>query len=143
MKIAVVYYLGIYLLNLFIAFLQPQFDPSNEVADDQMEGGTAGNLPTTRDEEFRPFIRLLPEFKFWYKGTRALVIAHICTWMPIFDVPVYWPILFFYWLILFIVPSKSRGGDKVMRLYTDGVISAETDSTYDQISIRALLDWKD
>lgn len=26
-------------------------------------------LPTKADEEFRPFIRRLPEFKFWYEQT--------------------------------------------------------------------------
>jgi hypothetical protein len=32
---AVAYSLGIYLLNLFLAFLQPKFDPSNEAIDNE------------------------------------------------------------------------------------------------------------
>ncbi|CAG8699775.1 32554_t:CDS:2 [Gigaspora margarita] len=57
--------LGIYLLNLFLAFLQPKFDPSLEmdIAESEVEEGPS--LPTKADEEFRPFIRRLPEFKFW------------------------------------------------------------------------------
>ncbi|KAF9895809.1 retention in endoplasmic reticulum protein 1, partial [Lobosporangium transversale] len=61
----VTYALGIYLLNLFLAFLQPKFDPSLEMdmaADEVEEGGPM--LPTRSDEEFRPFVRRLPEFKF-------------------------------------------------------------------------------
>ena len=61
----VTYALGIYLLNLFLAFLQPKFDPSLEMdmgADAAEEGPT---LPMRSDEEFRPFVRRLPEFKFW------------------------------------------------------------------------------
>ncbi|KAJ0050020.1 hypothetical protein NL108_011876, partial [Boleophthalmus pectinirostris] len=54
----VTYALGIYHLNLFIAFLSPKVDPSLLDEDD----GPA--LPTKQNEEFRPFIRRLPEFKF-------------------------------------------------------------------------------
>lgn len=53
------YALGIYILNLLIGFLSPQVDP--EISD----GPT---LPTRGSDEFRPFVRRLPEFKFWYKS---------------------------------------------------------------------------
>jgi hypothetical protein len=56
----VTYALGIYLLNLLIAFLSPQVDP--EVA--EVLGGEP-SLPTRASDEFRPFVRRLPEFKFW------------------------------------------------------------------------------
>ncbi|KAG5144817.1 hypothetical protein JHK84_030360 [Glycine max] len=49
------YALGIYILNLLIGFLSPQVDP--EISD----GPT---LPTRGSDEFRPFVRRLPEFKF-------------------------------------------------------------------------------
>lgn len=59
-------FLGIYILNLFLAFLTPKFDPSVELDTqaNEMEEGPA--LPMKNDEEFKPFIRRLPEFKFWY-----------------------------------------------------------------------------
>ena len=50
------YALGIYILNLLIGFLAPAHDP-------EFEGGA---LPLKGDDEFRPFVRRLPEFKFWY-----------------------------------------------------------------------------
>ena len=71
-----------------------------------MEDGAAGGLPTKQDEEFRPFIRRLPEFKFWHSATRAIGIGFVCTWFEIFDVPVFWPVLVVYWLILFTLTSK-------------------------------------
>ncbi len=52
----VTYALGIYNLNLFLGFLTPQIDPEGE----------GPVLPSKRDEEFRPFVRKLPEFKFWW-----------------------------------------------------------------------------
>lgn len=51
----VTYALGIYNLNLFLGFLTPQMDPEHE----------GPVLPSKSDEEFRPFVRKLPEFKFW------------------------------------------------------------------------------
>ena len=52
------YGLGIYLLNLLIGFLSPLVDPELEVSDGPL-------LPTKGSDEFKPFIRRLPEFKFW------------------------------------------------------------------------------
>lgn len=52
------YGLGIYILNLLIGFLSPKVDPELEVLD-------GASLPTKESDEFRPFIRRLPEFKFW------------------------------------------------------------------------------
>jgi len=61
---------------LFLAFIQPKFDPAlaADLAEDEAEAAEPG-LPTSQsqaeqnglqDGEFRPFIRRLPEFKFWY-----------------------------------------------------------------------------
>ncbi|KAJ3414868.1 hypothetical protein HDV05_005932 [Chytridiales sp. JEL 0842] len=105
----VTYALGIYLLNLFLAFLQPKFDPALESLDgdgDEDKDGPA--LPLKVDDEFRPFIRRLPEFKFWYWATRGISTAFICTFIPAFDVPVFWPILVLYFLILFGITMKQR-----------------------------------
>jgi len=104
----VAYALGIYLLNLFLAFLQPKFDPSNEATDTEMEDGSVGTLPTRQDEEFRPFVRRLPEFKFWYWATRAIVIGFLCSWFEIFNVPVFWPVLVMYWMILFFLTMRKQ-----------------------------------
>lgn len=100
----VAYCLGIYLLNLFLAFLQPKFDPSL-TQDEGLEDGESA-LPTKQDDEFRPFIRRLPEFKFWHAATRAIAISFVCSWFEIFNLPVFWPVLVMYWLILFSLTSK-------------------------------------
>ncbi|KAK2741929.1 retention in endoplasmic reticulum protein 1 [Myotisia sp. PD_48] len=104
----VAYTLGIYLLNLFLAFLQPKFDPSL-TRDEGLEDGDAhATLPTKHDEEFRPFIRRLPEFKFWHSATVAITIGFLCTWSQIFNIPVFWPVLVIYWLILFSLTMRRQ-----------------------------------
>ncbi|EST06900.1 Retrieval of early ER protein Rer1 [Kalmanozyma brasiliensis GHG001] len=132
----VCYALFIYLLNLFLAFLTPKFDPSYEqdLAEQDVEEGEPG-LPTSAsaaakgpsgggglmsgvfggslngqstDDEFRPFIRRLPEFKFWHSATQAIVISIFCTTSSAFDIPVFWPILLMYFCILFTITMRRQ-----------------------------------
>ncbi|XP_018083345.1 protein RER1 isoform X2 [Xenopus laevis] len=99
----VTYALGIYHLNLFIAFLSPKVDPS--LMEDSDEGPS---LPTKQNEEFRPFIRRLPEFKFWHSATKGVVVAMGCTFFDAFNVPVFWPILVMYFIMLFCITMKRQ-----------------------------------
>uniref|UniRef100_A0A0K8TPZ6 Protein RER1 n=1 Tax=Tabanus bromius TaxID=304241 RepID=A0A0K8TPZ6_TABBR len=99
----VTYALGIYHLNLFIAFLTPKIDPALDLDDDQ-----GPELPTRSNEEFRPFIRRLPEFKFWYAITKSTIIGTICTFFDVFNVPVFWPILVMYFITLFCITMKRQ-----------------------------------
>ncbi|KAG9104526.1 hypothetical protein FRC06_001612 [Ceratobasidium sp. 370] len=113
---------AIYLLNLLLAFLQPKFDPSlaqDLRADEIEEGGEpeastyenaydGGGRRMGKDEEFRPFIRRLPEWQFWLSATKATIVAILCTLSEIFDVPVYWPILVVYFFVLFGITMKRQ-----------------------------------
>ncbi|KAK6923082.1 Retrieval of early ER protein Rer1 [Dillenia turbinata] len=72
------YGIGIYVLNLLMGFLSPQENP--EIYDGPI-------LPTRNSDEFRPFVRLLSEFKFWYSLTRAFCIGLVMTFFRVFDVP--------------------------------------------------------
>ncbi|KAF8435017.1 retrieval of early ER protein Rer1 [Boletus edulis BED1] len=109
----VCYGLAIYLLNLLLAFLQPKFDPSLQddlLADEIEEGATDSGptLPSQRDDEFRPFVRRLPEWQFWLSSTRSVIISLLCTSSDMFDVPVYWPILVVYFCVLFLLTMRRQ-----------------------------------
>eukprot|EP01098_Paradermamoeba_levis_P007093 TRINITY_DN2949_c0_g1_i1.p1 TRINITY_DN2949_c0_g1~~TRINITY_DN2949_c0_g1_i1.p1 ORF type:complete len:212 (-),score=58.75 TRINITY_DN2949_c0_g1_i1:220-765(-) len=93
------YGLGIYLLNLLIGFLSPQVDPEFE---------DPALLPTTADEEFKPFVRRLPEFKFWVSATRAVALSIFFTFFDAFNVPVFWPILLVYFITLFVATMRKQ-----------------------------------
>ncbi|KAA1470540.1 retrieval of early ER protein Rer1 [Dentipellis sp. KUC8613] len=105
---------AIYILNLLLAFLQPKFDPSLQddlMADEIEEGGADGSrspLPSARDDEFRPFVRRLPEWQFWLSTTRATIISLFMTFSAVFDVPVYWPILVMYFCVLFVLTMRRQ-----------------------------------
>lgn len=81
-----------------IGFLSPQIDPEEE--------GMV--LPVHDSQEFRPFQRRLPEFKFWLSATRATIISFIMTFFDVFDLPVFWPILLIYFIFLFILTMRQQ-----------------------------------
>jgi hypothetical protein len=99
----IAYVLGIFLLNQFILFLTPVMVDDLDYDDDDEP-----KLPTKSDEEFRPFMRRLPEFKFWYTTFKSLLISLFCTCFEIFDIPVFWPILVMYFITLFMVTMKRQ-----------------------------------
>lgn len=111
----VAYALGIYLLNIFLLFLSPRFDPAADEdglsngAELVLDGTPASILlPTARDDEFRPFVRRLPEFRFWYNSTWATSVSLLCTLFPVLDIPVFWPILLFYFILLTVLTLRRQ-----------------------------------
>lgn len=118
----VTYALGIYHLNLFIAFLTPKIDPGIDMDGEHCKHKSnvhwqyfvshlddmGPELPTKSNEEFRPFIRRLPEFKFWYAVTKSTVIGITCTFFEVFDIPVFWPILVMYFITLLCITMKRQ-----------------------------------
>jgi hypothetical protein len=99
------YGLATYILNLLIGFLSPKVDPELEALDG---GGGRGALPSEDADEFKPFVRRLPEFKFWYAATKAFVVAFVMTFFSFLDVPVFWPILLCYWLFLYFLTIQRQ-----------------------------------
>jgi len=107
----ITYALGIYLLNLLIGFLSPSMDP------EEQDGLGEVSLPQSGSDEFRPFVRRLPEFQFWYWGMRAVVLSIGATFFRIFDLPVFWPILLFYFIFLFMITMKQQIAHMIKHKY--------------------------
>lgn len=91
------YCVGIYLLHATILFLTPKGenipDPFENIENDDY-------VPETIDNEFRPFIRNLPEFDFWAFVTKLVVLASAATYFELLDIPVYPPVLFIYFIFM-------------------------------------------
>ncbi|ORY54143.1 retrieval of early ER protein Rer1, partial [Neocallimastix californiae] len=89
----VTYTLGNYLLNVYSAFLSPNFDPALEMDDEEDDEDEEGLiLPVHEDDEFKLFVRKLPNFKFWHTATRATLLELFCTILEFSDISVFWPI---------------------------------------------------
>lgn len=101
------YAMGLFLLQLTVQFFQPLGFPS--IDDDFMDGDVYGDLPIGGqggNEESKPLIRSVSEFKFWQNVTICICIAIFCSFFRIFDLPVYWPFLLFFFLVLMVRTAK-------------------------------------
>ena len=43
-----------------------------------------------------------------YAVTKAFIVAFLMTFFPMFDIPVFWPILLMYWFTLFFVTMRRQ-----------------------------------
>lgn len=50
----------------------------------------------------RPFNRRLPEFQFWLSSQKGVLMSFGMTFLSIFDIPVFWPILLVYFVVLMV-----------------------------------------
>ena len=134
------YALAIYLLNLFIAFISPKFDPASEDYDDETgiiiiiivimvyniiiifkkvhhylpNPMKSSNLSSGDYQSLNfgeTFIQTDVSKKYQlhrFSMTRAVLIAMICTFFSMFNIPVFWPILVLYFIILFAITMKKQ-----------------------------------
>ena len=99
---ALTYCIGIHFLNSFMAFISPLDDPEDDLPEE------SSHLPQTNSEEFRPFQRKLKEYNFWRVMFWTLLVAIICTFFEAFDLPVFWPLLLFYFVLIFILVMRRQ-----------------------------------
>ena len=97
------YCIGIHLLNSFIGFISPLDDPEEYglKSDDSF-------LPQKNNEEFKPFQRKVKEYTFWSRVSGTLAVSIILTFFKGFDIPVFWPLLLFYFFLIFGLVMKNQ-----------------------------------
>lgn len=83
---AVTYFLYVYVLSAFLQFVAPRAAAGEAV----LPGAPAA------DGEYKPYQRQLSEPAFWARVVRAHVAALACTLFPVFDIPVFAPLLVAY-----------------------------------------------
>ncbi|GAW80095.1 RER1 protein [Plasmodium gonderi] len=137
----VTYALSIFLLNLFLRFLTPH---NIEEIYEQYENENNGLLlpmkhtPEPKNDnpddkkEFRPFLRKLNEFKFWLYASRAILISTFCTFFPFLDIPVFWPLLLFYFICLFFATMKEQVKNMIRFKYLP--FNTATKQTYGSVA---------
>ncbi|CAN0506008.1 unnamed protein product, partial [Scytosiphon promiscuus] len=58
--------------------------------------------PKTSLSICRPFSRRLPEFQFWLSSQKGVMMSFCMTFLSIFNIPVFWPILLIYFIVLMV-----------------------------------------
>ena len=97
------YCIGIHFLNSFIGFISPLEDPEEYDLNNE-----DSFLPQKNNEEFRPFQRKVKEYTFWSVIFVTLLIAIPMTFFKIFDIPVFWPLLLFYFILIFFLIMRKQ-----------------------------------
>ena len=100
---ALTYCIGIHFLNSFIGFISPLEDPEDEgIESDE------SFLPQKNQEEFKPFHRKLKEFQFWRIMFWTLLVSIFMTFFDVFDIPVFWPLLLVYFILIFFLTMRRQ-----------------------------------
>ena len=99
---ALTYCIGIHFLNSFIGFISPLDVPEDELGEDN------SYLPQRSNEEFRPFQRKVREFSFWNMMFWTFLVSIFFTFFECFDIPVFWPLLLVYFVLIFFIIMKRQ-----------------------------------
>lgn len=81
-------------------------DDGTDLLGNNVNGNNLSGTPLI--DEFRPFVRRLPEFKFWYNAITSLLFGLFCTLFSFLDIPVFWPILLMYFVLLFALTMRRQ-----------------------------------
>ena len=100
----ITYCLSLYLLHGLITFLTPKNDEIPDIFDDV---DVDFEFPANIDNEFRPFIRRLPEFQFWVMFLKLVGAAFVATFFDFLDIPAYVPILFVYFGLILVLTIRN------------------------------------
>ena len=109
---AIAYLLGFHILKNAINFVTPQGVPTigEEEDDDEIELPTFVNSNAADfDEDAKPIMRKLTEFRLWEDINLPVIAAFVCSMFDLFDIPVFWPLLLFYFLYaMFAIVTRQR-----------------------------------
>ena len=84
-----------------ISFLTPLGAP--DIEDDQ----AFEDIPLSNvDYSDKPLVRNISEFKFWQYNTNAIIVSCIFSMFEVFDIPVFWPFLLFYFFFLVLMTFR-------------------------------------
>ncbi|CAJ1024592.1 Rer1 family, putative [Leishmania lindenbergi] len=111
----ITYGLCIHLLYLLLLLITPLSDPDE---------GEGTSLPTTHvhDDEYRPFMPKVQEFVVWKQMFTVVAVCLFLTMFSFLDIPVFWPILVLYFLVLF----ATQVGGRVRHMIKHGYVPWNT-----------------
>ncbi|KAI5189919.1 hypothetical protein NEMIN01_0782 [Nematocida minor] len=92
----VAYCLFLYFLHCFIGFCTPIDSEIPDPFDIEEEDAPMPSPIKKSGDESKPFIRRLPEFEYWLQSLKACMAGVAATFFPVFNVPVFTPILVIY-----------------------------------------------
>jgi len=98
----VTYVAAVYLLHAFILFESPKDSNIPSFYENENIGEDDYN-PSNIDNDFKPYVRKLPEFTFWGFTTQIIFAAFFLTFFEMADIPVFIPILAIYFVFILVM----------------------------------------
>ncbi|ORC87911.1 endoplasmatic reticulum retrieval protein [Trypanosoma theileri] len=98
----ITYAMGIHLLYLTLLLITPLAD------EDFTEESELPRRGSNNDEEFRPFVPRVQEFVVWCSMFKVVSICLFLTLFDFLDIPVFWPILLLYFIVLTVTQMGGR-----------------------------------
>lgn len=100
----ITYVVGVYLFHGFILFATPKDEniPDPFEAEEDEENAYS---PVNIDNTLRPFVRNMPEYKYWVFAMKVLIVSFLLTLTSLTDIPVYAPILVAYFVFMVIATA--------------------------------------
>lgn len=96
---AIAYLLAFTYLQNLILYLTPQEIPTIDEEGEEDVFDIPNSLSLSQNsEDSKPIIRKLSEFHLWKKLTLFTLIAVLSTFFEFLDLPVFWPLLLFYFV---------------------------------------------
>ncbi|KAG5479590.1 hypothetical protein CUR178_03351 [Leishmania enriettii] len=107
----ITYGLCIHLLYLLLMLITPLSEPDE---------GDVTSLPTTHGDgdEYRPFMPKVQEFVVWKQMFTVVSVCLFLTMFSFLDIPVFWPILVLYFLVLL----ATQVGGRVRHMIKHGYV---------------------
>lgn len=95
------YCVGVYLFHGLVLFATPKDEsiPDPFEVDEEFEENPQYNIDRA-DSNLRPFIRNMPEYAFWTHCMSVVLVSFVLTLTKFTDIPVYTPILVFYFIFM-------------------------------------------
>lgn len=98
--VVVSYVAGVYLLHSFVSFMTPDDENIPDPFDADYQDTY---VPNNIDNDYKPYVRKLPEYTLWVFTIQILVIIIILSMFEFADIPVFSPILISYFIFMLVV----------------------------------------
>lgn len=74
-----------------------------------------------------------------YSITKAFCIAFVMTFFSAFDVPVFWPILLFYWVVLFTLTMRRQISHMIKYKYVPFSFGKQVSLIFDPFPLKIVV----
>lgn len=93
----------VYLLHAFILFATPKDNSIPSPFENSTNEEEDNYIPSNIDNDFKPYVRRLPEYDFWVFTSEIVGVSYFLTFFSFTSIPVFVPILIIYFVFILLM----------------------------------------